>query len=258
MSGNVTRQPVEQLDPGIGKALAEFSSSADAARATNGNRDSVARVCKGDRKTAYGFLWRYGNGIGIEQSVLNKKGVQQLCPGTHKVLANFDSIREASRQTGFSECGIIKCCNGHQQATGGYAWRFAHYSKSKATDKRSKVKKEPSKQKPLKKTSSKIASKPSDTLWEFHGIIGHTGHYPKTKGCPYKLVIDWKGNWKPTEEPLDFFYEQYPKLFYNYSKDNGLLENPEWKKYVPWMIVMMEWKQRMLLRIHPLTKTSKS
>lgn len=42
-----------------GEVVAIYSSAAEAARQTGGNASTILKVCKGQRKTSGGFLWRY-------------------------------------------------------------------------------------------------------------------------------------------------------------------------------------------------------
>lgn len=42
-----------------GEQIAVYESAADAARAEGVLRDHISRVCRGERKTLYGFIWKY-------------------------------------------------------------------------------------------------------------------------------------------------------------------------------------------------------
>lgn len=50
------------------------------------------------------------------------KPVEQLSNG--KVIAMFNSLKEAEEKTGVGYPGISACCHGRQKTSGGYAWRF--------------------------------------------------------------------------------------------------------------------------------------
>ncbi|KAL3925304.1 MAG: hypothetical protein SGILL_000493 [Bacillariaceae sp.] len=76
-----------------------------------------------------------------------------------------------------------------------------------------------------------------DGLWEVNGVIGHTGPWTRKDtdhyyGCPYNVVVEWKGNYEPTEEPLHRFSQEVPDAVYEYAKNNSLLEQPVWNRYV--------------------------
>ena len=54
------RKTVEQIDPLTNKVINEFNSANEAEIYMGGKRhDKVARVCRGQRKTYKGFIWRY-------------------------------------------------------------------------------------------------------------------------------------------------------------------------------------------------------
>lgn len=52
------------------------------------------------------------------------KVVIQIDKNTNVVINIFPSIREAERQTGFSNAHIQKCCKGKYKTTGGYKWEY--------------------------------------------------------------------------------------------------------------------------------------
>jgi hypothetical protein len=230
---------VEQLDPIEGTIIAKFESVADAARSIGGRRSCIRNVCTGRQKISYGFLWRYKDHKLKDKSRKAKK-VQQVCPNTCQVLATFDSITDAAKATGAAPSSISKCCNGGRvHSSAGFSWQFVDNDSAETLFNSSVVKTESKRSKQPEKSCRKDSGKKCDRLWEFHGIIGHTGPFTRKnkaqwRGCPYNVVIDWKGNYKPTEEPLDGFYDQHPDVVYEYAKDNGLLDDPGWNKCVSW------------------------
>ena len=57
---NTQQRSVEQLDKNTNQVLAEFNSASGAALYISGKRcDNVGRVCRGERKTYKGFIWRF-------------------------------------------------------------------------------------------------------------------------------------------------------------------------------------------------------
>lgn len=55
----------------------------------------------------------------------SSKAVEQIDPNTGKVVARFDSIRIAERETGAKNSCITLCCQGKQSKSKGYYWRYA-------------------------------------------------------------------------------------------------------------------------------------
>lgn len=56
------------------------------------------------------------------QSVM--KSVSQINPTTNKVIAVYESAREAEKQTGVSHKKISVCCHGKAKTAGGFKWEF--------------------------------------------------------------------------------------------------------------------------------------
>ena len=54
--------PVEQIDVATGKMVARFNSASDASRTTGIDASSIAKCCRGKRKIAGNFHWRYAAG----------------------------------------------------------------------------------------------------------------------------------------------------------------------------------------------------
>ena len=54
-----TSKPVNQLHKQTGELINEFSSIGEAAKCTGIAWQNIASVCKGNRKSAGGFAWRY-------------------------------------------------------------------------------------------------------------------------------------------------------------------------------------------------------
>lgn len=67
--------PVEQLDKTTGETIARFDSTMDAHRSTGVCSSSISACCKGKRKTAGGYIWRYEcrlTDIEVKQNAVNE------------------------------------------------------------------------------------------------------------------------------------------------------------------------------------------
>lgn len=143
MSG--LRIPVVQYDLN-GNFIAIYESILEAEKQLQikPKTSNITRVCKGEAYESNGFQWKYlsdvpnyQNNIGV--SVLkerlregSKKGhknrvyiskkVAQCDKNTHQIIQIFDSIKEASQQTGVCFTSIYKVCRGTRQSAGGYYW----------------------------------------------------------------------------------------------------------------------------------------
>ena len=65
----------------------------------------------------------------ISKSLTNNpsrsKSIIQIDIETNEIINKFPSIREASRQTGFSSGNISMCAKGNYKTAHGYIWRYA-------------------------------------------------------------------------------------------------------------------------------------
>ena len=61
------------------------------------------------------------NHLGVEAS---KKPVKQIDKDNNRVIAVFESAREASRRTGSNYRNISQVCNGDKKTHNGYKWEF--------------------------------------------------------------------------------------------------------------------------------------
>lgn len=108
----------------------EYISTRAAERDTGVPHNNIALVCKGKRKTAGGFHWEYINfelkeqGLKIRKEIednKNNKKIPILCVETNII---YESIREASRQTGISRGGLNAALLKNTSTAHGYHWRF--------------------------------------------------------------------------------------------------------------------------------------
>jgi len=104
--------------------LRTFESVEEAARETGSDGSHITKVCKGERKTAGGFHWKFVNPDDVQKNKpLKFTKIQQWSFDGKSLIQEFDTIREASRATGADVRGISKCCSGRSRSAGGFKWR---------------------------------------------------------------------------------------------------------------------------------------
>lgn len=110
----------------------EYISTRAAERETGIPHNNIALVCKGIRKTAGGYHWEYidietkQQGIEKRQNIEENKSNQKipiLCVETNTI---YESIREASRQTGISRGGLYSALEKETSTAFGCHWRYAN------------------------------------------------------------------------------------------------------------------------------------
>lgn len=109
-----------------GNFIKEFNSIKEASIETKANRTSITNCCKSKSKTAGRYQWMFKDDdkkiLPITIDNKNLKLLQYDLRGNY--VKTYNSLKEATRITKISECGIYKCCKGIQKVTGGYQWKY--------------------------------------------------------------------------------------------------------------------------------------
>ena len=50
--------------------------------------------------------------------------VNQLCKTSKEYIRTFDSIAEAADELGIQRSGIVMCCKGRLESSGGFSWTY--------------------------------------------------------------------------------------------------------------------------------------
>lgn len=116
-----------------GNFVKEYESLTAASVETGIDLCIIIMACKGEYKTAGGYIWRYANEELTEEHLAwcnilssdshKKKASQYLRDGTY--IYTYDSIEEAHLKTGINRNSIAMCCRGEGKTAGNYLWRFS-------------------------------------------------------------------------------------------------------------------------------------
>lgn len=109
-----------------GNKIKQYSSVVEASKITGIWKENIASAARGKVKTAGGYIWRYENStipIEKEHSYIIKKRTIQYTLDLVEV-NRFDSVVEASRETGVNKNSISLCANKKLKTAGGYIWRY--------------------------------------------------------------------------------------------------------------------------------------
>ena len=98
------------------KIINKFYGIKDAEQKTGVRASNICNCCNHKIKSAGGFVWKYGE---IYRSA---HIIQQL--KNNKVVAEFDSIKNAAKSTNIDKSTITKACNGLFKTAGGYQWKY--------------------------------------------------------------------------------------------------------------------------------------
>lgn len=112
-------RPVRQFDLQH-NFIKDFSSISAAVKETGANK--IREVANGNRHSSGGFMWEWIEDFIPEDRGKSKKVVQ--LDKNNSVIKIFNSISEASQETGSSRTGISATCKKKQKTCGGYLWKY--------------------------------------------------------------------------------------------------------------------------------------
>jgi hypothetical protein len=129
-----TKKPVYCYDL-EGNFICEYESLAEAERLTGIPNSNISKAVRGiDRLVAGKYQWRDIKTDHIEPYKRtcrfkeppkhNMKKVLQIDKNTDEIIAEFESITEAAKQTGTNQNCIGMVCNGQRKTSNGYKWKF--------------------------------------------------------------------------------------------------------------------------------------
>lgn len=122
---DANKKAVQQWSQDGKELLRTFESVEEASKETGADGSHLAKVCKGQRKTAGGFHWKFVNSENVRTiQPLKFTKVQQWSFDGETFIAEFDTFREASQKTGAGTGRISKCCKGVSRSAGGFKWKI--------------------------------------------------------------------------------------------------------------------------------------
>lgn len=110
-----------------GNLIAEYESTAAAARAYDVDRTLISAVCRHKRPSGVGYRWEYADDNASDFFYLESKKPKRVyqCTLDGEIVNSFASMMDASRIFGINRSAISACCSGRQRTAGGYIWRYA-------------------------------------------------------------------------------------------------------------------------------------
>ena len=108
-----------------GKFIARYDSANLAAEKVGLKRGlTIIMCCKHERNVSAGYLWRFDGDLDLSCKPIKKprKVVQLDLDG--KIIARFDTIKEASLQTNTNNGHICSCCRGRIKNANGFVWMY--------------------------------------------------------------------------------------------------------------------------------------
>lgn len=113
-----------------GNYIASFNNATEAGRTCSDNKNAhihIIEVCLGKRHYAYGYQWRYSFKDNNDCGIILPKGLEvSIYSLTGELIATFESIREAVRQTGISRDTIQEQCRKNRTTASEYYFSYGH------------------------------------------------------------------------------------------------------------------------------------
>ena len=101
-----------------GTFVSKFNSLADVERELGFREGHISRCAIGQKKTAYGFVWKF-----LSEAHFHY-GIEQIKNG--RVICRYSTIQEATIAVGLKSLSSISAVvNGHKKTAAGYEWRVA-------------------------------------------------------------------------------------------------------------------------------------
>ena len=108
--------------------IEEFESIVEVERKTGINSSSISACCRNKRNSAGGYRWLYKDDYNLNKNNLEllpkkKKKIVQL-DLDNNLIKEYESIKEAEKQTGIASPNISRYCKGKVKATNGFKWMY--------------------------------------------------------------------------------------------------------------------------------------
>lgn len=115
---------VQQWSKDGSELLRTLGSIEEAAKESGAQGEHIGKVCRGERKTAGGFQWKFVNSEDQEtKKVLRFTKIQQWSFDMKTLITEYDTIKEASEKSRAHASLISKCCKGKARSAGGFKWK---------------------------------------------------------------------------------------------------------------------------------------
>ena len=111
-----------------GEFIKEYNSIADASRDCDIANGKISDCCKGNRKSAGGYMWSYEkvNKLASYKRKSKSKPVYQYSLDGN-FIRKYNTVIEASKDINCNPSKINSCCNLTCKTSGGYQWRYEYF-----------------------------------------------------------------------------------------------------------------------------------
>jgi len=134
---DLNKLPIKQLDSCTNEIIKIWPSAADVQKELGFRDTGIYACCKGRSYSSFGYRWQYQD----DELSVQSKDYEFLGKGSYlkrkvsqfsldnKLIKEYNSIAEASRETDIKASGISYCCLGTRDTAGGF--KFSYNSETK-------------------------------------------------------------------------------------------------------------------------------
>ena len=130
-SSHTKMKAVDQFDSKTGEFIRRFPSVKDAGIFMKCASDSIGNICRREKGTLYGYIWKFAD-LDTENPsplVLNMTGHKNnKTVNKYDKYGNFiqryESIKDAANSENLTSGAVGRCCRGDSKTSGGFIWSF--------------------------------------------------------------------------------------------------------------------------------------
>jgi predicted GIY-YIG superfamily endonuclease len=123
-AGGGIKKTVYQYSIKDGSLIQKFDCLENAANAINSSKQHISRACLSVNNTYGGFYWGYENKIPFKPNKDVRKKRVLFHNLKEQSVQQFNSVAEASKNTGISKSCIARFCRGERKPPEDYEWRY--------------------------------------------------------------------------------------------------------------------------------------
>ena len=112
-----------------GEYIRTFDTLEEAAKFVGIGAQGIGKACRGERKTAGGYRWKYDGVAKMKIEPKNRKEPQNKRPviqltAQGEFIAEYTSVQDAASSLGIITCNIVHAARGDLKTYKGYKWRY--------------------------------------------------------------------------------------------------------------------------------------